>query len=59
MDAVDADTLMQAAEDAYHQDLIEMLRHPRMYRALGLSGPLQTISHASLEERMSTMQLVQ
>ncbi|KAK9814625.1 hypothetical protein WJX72_008925 [[Myrmecia] bisecta] len=56
--AVDDDTLMQAAENAYHVDLIEALRQPRMYRALGLSGPPQRITHASLEDRISSMQLV-
>jgi hypothetical protein len=57
--ALDADMTMQAAENAYHVDLVDMLRQPRMYHvhALGLSGPPHGIRHASLEERMNTMQL--
>lgn len=55
--AVDADQMMQAAENAYHLDLLDLLKQPRMYRALGLSGPPHTIAHASLEERINTMQL--
>ncbi|CAL8464801.1 g4336 [Coccomyxa elongata] len=58
-DGPDADAAMQAAENAYHLDLVNMLRQPRMYRALGLSGPPHRIRHASLEERMTTMQVVQ
>ncbi|BDA49442.1 hypothetical protein COCOBI_14-0590 [Coccomyxa sp. Obi] len=56
--ALDEDMVMQAAENAYHLNLVELLRHPRMYRALGLPGPPHTIQHASLEERISTMQVV-
>lgn len=56
--ALDADMTMQAAENAYHVDLVDMLRQPRMYHGLGLSGPPHGIRHASLEERMNTTQLV-
>ena len=55
--APDAETVMQAVENAYHVDLVDMLRQPRMYHAMGLSGPPHGIRHASLEERLHTMHL--
>ncbi|CAK0732263.1 hypothetical protein CVIRNUC_000106 [Coccomyxa viridis] len=54
----DEDERWQAAENAYHRDLVDALRHPRMYRALGLSGPPHTIRHSSLEENLNNMRLI-
>lgn len=56
--ALDADTAWQARENAYHEDLVELLRQPRMYRALVLSGPPDHIRHATLEERISNMRVL-
>lgn len=56
--AADADAIWEGAESAYHLDLVKLLRQPRMYRALGLSGPPHCIMHSSLEERLKNMQLV-
>jgi len=57
-EAADADAVWEAAENAYHLDLVNLLRQPRMYRALGLSGPPHCIRHSSLEERLNNMQLM-
>ncbi|CAL8468954.1 g8495 [Coccomyxa elongata] len=56
--ALDADTAWQAMEDAYHEDLVELLRQLRMYQALGLSGPPDRIRHATLKERISNMRVL-
>lgn len=53
----DDDALMHAREAGYHADLVNILRQPEMYRALGLSGPPDRIAHSTLEERMHTMRL--
>lgn len=54
----DEDACMEAMEAAYHADLVNVLRHPEVHRALGLSGPPNRIEHSTLEERMQTMRLV-
>ncbi|BDA49440.1 probable mitogen-activated protein kinase kinase 2 at N-terminal half [Coccomyxa sp. Obi] len=54
---MDADEAWQAAENAYHWDLVDLLRQPRMYLALGLPGVPHTIQHASLEERINSMKV--
>ena len=54
----DDDGAMQVAENAYHLSLVELLRHPKMYSALGLSGPPQRITHSTLEERIGSMRVL-
>ena len=54
----DVDTVWQAAGNGYHRDLVELLRRPRMYKALGLSGPPHRIEHASLADIVGSMQLI-
>ncbi|BDA49431.1 hypothetical protein COCOBI_14-0480 [Coccomyxa sp. Obi] len=55
-DAIDFESAeWQARENAYHRNLVDVLRHPRMYRALGLPGPPHTIQHSTLEERIRGM----
>ena len=56
--AADADEIWQAKENAFHRDMVDLLRHPRMYKAMGLSGPPHTIRHSSLEEILNSMQLL-
>ena len=55
----DGDGAMEVAENAYHLSLVELLRHPKMYTALGLSGPPQRITHSTLEERIGCMRVLQ
>ena len=57
-EAADADAAWEAAENAYHVDLVDILRQPRMYRALGLSGPPRCIRHPSLKEKLGHMRLL-
>ena len=43
---------------AYHRDLLEALRHPSMWQALGWPGPPIRIRHSSLQDNLSSMQLL-
>lgn len=55
---LDADESMRLRENAYHRDLVDLLRHPRMYKALGLDEPPKTIAHSTLEEKINSMRVL-
>ena len=56
--AADADADWQAREHAYHRDLLEALRHPSMWQALGWPGPPDRIGHSSLQDNLNTWRLL-
>ena len=55
---LDEDDVMQIAENAYHVDLVKLLREPAIYKQLGLSGPPHTIAHSSLQQKLDSMRFV-
>lgn len=55
---LDEDDVMQVAENAYHLDLVKLLREPAVYKQLGLSGPPHTIAHSSLQQKLDSMRFV-
>ena len=57
-DDIDDDPEWQARENAFHRSVVELLRDPRMYTDMGLSGPPTTIRHASLREWLGTWRLL-
>ena len=42
----------------FHREVVELLRQPSWYKALGLSGPPHSFRHSSPEEGMGSMHMV-